>query len=172
MTWKEGPAWSRVKSYCVVLHRYSWWIHWRKLKANKSLEAYHHYFTSDWVGTCLVHEVNKEFIALKALGQPCQHLSKPPHHPWIVVKRKMAPSVLLTAPACNDDVVQLTVRSITSSRTLSLHLFASHINQLHVFHFFPCVFHPGKWMVHNWNGEDPDCFFFVKMMPYIPQIFN
>ena len=35
----------------------------KKIEAYKSLEAYN-YFASDWVGTCLIHEVNGEFSVL------------------------------------------------------------------------------------------------------------
>jgi len=57
-----------------------------KLKCYKSLDAYNH-FASGWVGTCLIHEVNKEFSVLKAFLQPSQRLSNPPHHPWVAVKK-------------------------------------------------------------------------------------
>ena len=58
-----------------------------KLKAYKSLDAYN-YFTSGWVGTCFIHEINKEFSVLKTIVKPSQRLSNPPHRPWVAVKRK------------------------------------------------------------------------------------
>ena len=58
-----------------------------KRKAYKSLEAYN-YFTSGWVGTCFIHDIDRVFSVLKALVRPSQRLSNPPHHPWVAVKRK------------------------------------------------------------------------------------
>ena len=59
----------------------------KKLKAYKSLDAYN-YFTSGWVGTCFIHEVNREFSVLKTTVKPSQSLSNPPHKAWVAVKRK------------------------------------------------------------------------------------
>ena len=59
----------------------------KKIKAYKSLEAYN-YFTSGWVGTCFIHDIDREFVVLKALVWPSQCLSNSPHHPWVAVKMK------------------------------------------------------------------------------------
>ena len=58
-----------------------------KLKAYKSVDAYN-YFTSGWVGTCFIHEINREFSVLKTTVKPSQSLSNPPHKAWVAVKRK------------------------------------------------------------------------------------
>lgn len=56
-------------------------------KAYMSLESYN-YLKSGWVGQVLVHEINRDFVTLKAAVQSLQSTNKL-NSAWVCTKKKV-----------------------------------------------------------------------------------